>query len=520
MKSEAKFYGLNGAKNVSRAEILDIIELAKNENNCNVVYRLSKILNSKPDADYFNIEIVSYPKTGLNGAQHTGDYKEALDDCGRLKKGYRFVAGKVVKVAPKVVSNDQKKTKKTTTKVVKLKTEKPKTTKKQVVKEKDNDQELTKENEKCKLGEETKIYSKTENEKISREVLEKLYERDANKKEPTSIVGYMLKDSISGEIVASKKELKDLETVYYNLEENEIGKDLEIFVYQIIKKKGKNTQGKRIIVDWKRIEVKPSTQLKLLAPKKKPALKSPAVENNSVAKNTLAYRLQNKKNVKHEYYKIVNKDIADFLGNVEKKTKESVAITIAGGQGSMKTRLCFQLMNDFAQNYKVGHASIEEHPESALYENKIHQYLNAKALHNISAPEINSIDDVHKLVRENDVIIIDSFSKLQEMQKGCELDKDFRKAYDGKLFIIIYQLTGDGKMRGGSKSQFDGDIISFIQKETNYKDNYCYHDKNRYNNRNLEDLKFNIFSGKLIQPEQEQQQKVKTENIEFSFNVK
>ena len=125
----------------------------------------------------------------------------------------------------------------------------------------------------------------------------------------------------------------------------------------------------------------------------------------------------------------------------------------------MKTRFCFQLMNDFSQNYKVGHASIEEHPESALYENKIHQYLNEKAQHNISAPEINSIEDIHKLVRENDVIIIDSFSKLQEMQKGCELDKDFRKAYDGKLFIIIYQQTTDGKMRGGAKSQFDGDII-------------------------------------------------------------
>ena len=244
-----------------------------------------------------------------------------------------------------------------------------------------------------------------------------------------------------------------------------------------------------------------------------------SVLNNATAPvNSIAYRMQNKKNVKHEYYTISDKDISSFLGKIEKKQKESVAITIAGGQGSMKTRLCFRLMNAFGQNYKVGHASIEEHPESALYENKIHQYLNTKAMHNIHSPEIESISDVHKLVRENDVIIIDSFSKLQEMDKSCQLDKDFRKAYDGKLFIIIYQLTGDGKMRGGSKSQFDGDCIAFIEKKENYKDNYVYWDKNRYQAQ--PEVKYNIFSGKLQQESQKELTEVKTpEKLKFSFNI-
>mgnify|MGYP001068202929 CR=1 FL=1 len=238
--------------------------------------------------------------------------------------------------------------------------------------------------------------------------------------------------------------------------------------------------------------------------------------------NSLAGLLQKKANAKHEYYIVEDKNISRFLGNIEKKQKESVAITLAGGQGSMKTRLCFQLMNTFAQNYKVGHASIEEHPESALYLDKVHQYCNEKALHNISAPEINSIADVHKLVKENDVIVIDSFSKLQEMQKGCELDKDFRKAYNGKLFIIIYQLTSDGKMRGGSKSQFDGDCIGFIEKKPNYKENYVYWDKNRYNKE--PELKFNIYSGKI---QHDEQPEIETpinnvqpkENDVFSFKI-
>ncbi|MDB0616236.1 hypothetical protein PL372_11920 [Tenacibaculum dicentrarchi] len=95
-------------------------------------------------------------------------------------------------------------------------------------------------------------------------------------------------------------------------------------------------------------------------------------------------------------------------------------------------------MNAFAQKYKVGHASIEEHPESTLYYNKVDEYINDNALNNIHNPEINSISDLDKLVKENDIIVIDSFAKMQEIQKGFEVDKDLRKKYDGKLFIVEF----------------------------------------------------------------------------------
>lgn len=243
--------------------------------------------------------------------------------------------------------------------------------------------------------------------------------------------------------------------------------------------------------------------------KKVVPLKSPVLNSSS-----LASRLANKNGTTANYYIIDDADIKAFLGDVEIKNKESVAITITGSQGSMKTRLCFQLMNAFAQNYKVGHASIEEHPESNLYFDKVNQYIKGdKALNNISAPEISNIADVHQLCRDNDVIVIDSFSKLQELEKGIELDKDFRKAYNGKLFIIIYQQTSDGKMRGGAKSQFDGDIIGFVKKEDDYRNNYAYWDKNRYHSGNLETLKFNIYSGTL---NQQQNSTVATEQFAFS----
>lgn len=238
--------------------------------------------------------------------------------------------------------------------------------------------------------------------------------------------------------------------------------------------------------------------------------------NLPLNRNSLAYRKQNSANTIHEYYTIENPDIATFLGKIEKKKKESVAITIAGGQGSGKTSFVFQLINEFAKHYRVGHASIEEHPESALYENKAERFWNENAKATVDSPEINSLEDIHDLIMRNDVIVIDSFSKLLSMNNRITLDETFRKKYDGKLFIIIYQLTTDGKMRGGSSSQFDGDIILFVEKFPDFADNYVYADKNRYQDRSLDDLHYNIATAKLVQPEADEPEEelVFTEEIE------
>lgn len=250
-------------------------------------------------------------------------------------------------------------------------------------------------------------------------------------------------------------------------------------------------------------------------------LGSPVVEvqkeekvNLPLNRNSLAYRRQNRSNATHDYYEIENPDVSEFLGQIEKKKKESVAITIAGGQGSGKTSFVFQLMNAFAKNYKVGHASIEEHPESALYENKAERFWNENAKATIDSPEINSLEDIHDLIMRNDVIVIDSFSKLLSMNNKITLDETFRKKYDGKLFVIIYQLTTDGKMRGGSSSQFDGDIILFVEKFPDFADNYVYADKNRYQDRSLDELHYNIATAKLMQPEPGEKELVFTEEIE------
>lgn len=233
-------------------------------------------------------------------------------------------------------------------------------------------------------------------------------------------------------------------------------------------------------------------------------------------KNSLAYKMANRpKNV--DYFVIPDKDISRLLGKIEKKTKESVFISLTGGEGSMKTRMAFQLINTFAQNYKVGHASIEEHPDSTLYFDKAEQYLNDKALTNTKNPYINSLSSLHKLIIENDVIVIDSYTKMKEIEKYFEVDRDLRKKYNGKLFIVIFQQTTNGSMRGGSKSQFDADVVLFTEKFDDYKQNYVYATKNRYSSET--GLKFNIFK-KQLQGAKKEKSEVQTKTKKLSFKVK
>ena len=89
-------------REVSRKEVEKVLAQAKAENNTAIIYRLSRVLNDSPEATHFEITITHYDSSvGLSGVQHTGDYREALDDCGRLRKGWKFVKGNVIKVEEK-----------------------------------------------------------------------------------------------------------------------------------------------------------------------------------------------------------------------------------------------------------------------------------------------------------------------------------------------------------------------------------------------------------------------------------
>ena len=220
--------------------------------------------------------------------------------------------------------------------------------------------------------------------------------------------------------------------------------------------------------------------------------------STSANQNTLDAKMAALQTRNWETFVIANPQLQRFLGDVERKTSESTVITIAGGAGSGKTRFAFQFINALAQNYKVGHASLEEHPDSKLYYDKVQQYIDETALPNIEAPEIKDLDQLEALIQRNEVIVIDSFAKLQELNPRFLLDRDLRKKYDGKLFLLIYQLTGEGKMRGGSKSEFDGDIILLTHVAPDYRENYIYPSKNRYNALPATQLRYSTYFQQML----------------------
>ncbi|WP_315015063.1 zincin-like metallopeptidase domain-containing protein [Capnocytophaga leadbetteri] len=223
----------------------------------------------------------------------------------------------------------------------------------------------------------------------------------------------------------------------------------------------------------------------------------------STSANTLDAKMAALQTRNWETFVIANPQLQRFLGDVERKTSESTVITIAGGAGSGKTRFAFQFINALAQNYRVGHASLEEHPDSKLYYDKVQQYIDETALPNIEAPEIKDLDQLEALIHRNEVIVIDSFAKLQELNPRFLLDRDLRKKYDGKLFLLIYQLTGEGKMRGGSKSEYDGDIILLTHVAPDYRENYIYPSKNRYNALPATQLRYSTYFQQMLDIPQE-----------------
>jgi hypothetical protein len=187
-------------------------------------------------------------------------------------------------------------------------------------------------------------------------------------------------------------------------------------------------------------------------------------------------------------------DIGLFLGQVEKKPVHSVVTTIDAEQGSGKTRLVFQIINALAgMGMKCLFYSLEEHPQSKLFKDKVSQYIDPSNLANISViDEVTNWEDEKALIEASDAIFFDSFQKLPKI----DLDRDIRKAFNGKLFYVVYQQTGTKTMRGGSEAAFDGDQILKIKKHDNYKDNYAFANKNRY--QEDPEIKFNIYRGKLV----------------------
>jgi antirestriction protein ArdC/KaiC/GvpD/RAD55 family RecA-like ATPase len=206
-------------------------------------------------------------------------------------------------------------------------------------------------------------------------------------------------------------------------------------------------------------------------------------------------------NVKSSFYKIGG-ETAKFLQRVERKTNHSVVITMDGEQGAGKTTTLFKFMNDFAApGNKSLFISGEEDPSSELFKQKVNKYLSPAAQSNLDAVgDVETVNELYELIDQYEIIFIDSWQKLLRMIGNIRLDEDLRKKFDGKVFVVIFQQTTTGRTKGGSEVVFDGDIIIKMVKEPRFSDNYAYFDKNRYTLVDTADIRYNIASGTVYNP--------------------
>lgn len=222
-----------------------------------------------------------------------------------------------------------------------------------------------------------------------------------------------------------------------------------------------------------------------------------------ISSNPKVKKIGASNNTKSEYYQVAG-EVGKFLQAVEKKPVHSVVITMDGQQGAGKTTTLYKFMEAFAvTGNKSLFISGEEHPDSDLAKEKVKKYLSPKAQNNLdSIGEVESAEELYSLIEPYEIIFIDSWQKLLRMVGNIRLDEDLRKRFNGKVFVIIFQQTTTGRTKGGAEVVFDGDIIIKMIKELSFSDNYAFFDKNRYTKIPIENIRYNIATGKIYNPNQ------------------
>lgn len=193
-------------------------------------------------------------------------------------------------------------------------------------------------------------------------------------------------------------------------------------------------------------------------------------------------------------------DLGTLLGDLE---RFELAITLEGDQGGGKTRFGYQLANAFAElNHHVAVFSLEIGKGSDLIRRMRDEYID---LDNRSRVDIadqvpDGIHTIRKYSKSYDVVLIDSWNKLDV--HSSEFDK-LRKDFPNTMFIVIFQRTTQGTIRGGTAPLFDAGInLEVVKVDDSFKNNYAVATKNRYGETGIQ---YNIYNAGITREYQENQ---------------
>lgn len=170
-------------------------------------------------------------------------------------------------------------------------------------------------------------------------------------------------------------------------------------------------------------------------------------------------------------------EIGRFLGTME---RNKCAIALTGDSGAGKSYFSYELANAFiCQKLSVGYFTLE-----SGFNNKFKEFAsNHSGNFLFKAFEEGKLQDVRTEANNFDCIIIDSFSKISDKAKDFE---ELRQDFPNTFFIIIFQKTTDGKIRGGSSILFnstatidikiaqDGERLATMKKSRYDSENFIY----------------------------------------------
>jgi hypothetical protein len=150
----------------------------------------------------------------------------------------------------------------------------------------------------------------------------------------------------------------------------------------------------------------------------------------------------------------LNSELGRFLGELD---KNRTAFALTGDSGAGKSYFSFELAKVFIDNgFSAKYFALEE-GLGKLTQNKVREY---DLGNDITITGNGSLRDVRKDAKQYDLIVIDSFQKLNVKAEEFErLRQDFPKT----IFIIIFQKTSSGSMRGGSSIKFNSSATIDVQ---------------------------------------------------------
>lgn len=147
-------------------------------------------------------------------------------------------------------------------------------------------------------------------------------------------------------------------------------------------------------------------------------------------------------------------ELGRFLGELD---RNRTAFALTGDSGAGKSYFSFELAKVFIDaSFKAKYFALEE-GLGKLTQNKVRFY----GLGNdITITGKGTLRDVRRDAKLFDLIVIDSFQKLNVKAEEFErLRQDFPKT----IFIIIFQKTASGSMRGGSSIKFNSSATIDVQ---------------------------------------------------------